>query len=523
MTPDTDVDPNELVRLAGEAYVDDDLQTCRRHAEAAFRAYRDRGALRSAARVAISLAELHDGALGNHAAGRGWLDRARRTLDRVGPCVEWGYLELAFMACDRPDIDELEASADRALTIALEFGDHDLEVRALADSGVALITQGRLREGLDRLDGAMAAISAGEVTDVSLAGRCFCSMLTGCDRAGDVNRIEEWMRVMREMMLEPTGGRPKVLATHCLVAYGSLLAATGCWTEAEEVMTESLGPTASRSFGHRVETTFNLARIRIEQGRIEEAQALIAPYEDHVLACEPIARVRLVAGEPELAAAAARRGLKEMKGDALRGGALLARLVEAEIALGDLVAAADAAQRLADLASGAEVDGLVGEAELAQGRVAAASGDRATAIAHFERARERFADRPFLAGTARLALAESLGAAGDTPRAIDEARAAIAGFERLGAVRAIDRAAALLRRLGAPMRTRSADSQDRAVADLSAREREVLDLIRQGSTNAEIAARLYISPKTAEHHVSRILAKLGVRTRAEAAAVAASR
>ena len=94
-------------------------------------------------------------------------------------------------------------------------------------------------------------------------------------------------------------------------------------------------------------------------------------------------------------------------------------------------------------------------------------------------------------------------------------------FERLGAVPAVDRAAALLRQLGAPMRTRSADGQDRAVAELSLREREVLDLIRQGSTNAEIAARLYISPKTAEHHVSRILAKLGVRTRAEAAAVAA--
>ena len=355
------------------------------HAEAAFRAYRDRGDLRPAARVAMTLAVLHDGALGNHAAGRGWLDRARRTLDRVGPCVEWGYLELAFMACDRPDIDELEASADRALTIALEFGDHDLEVCALADSGVALVTQGRLREGLDRLDGAMAAISAGELTDYSLAGRCFCSMLTGCDRAGDVNRIEEWMRVIRETMLEPNGGRPKVLATHCLVAYGSLLAATGRWTEAEEVMTESLAPTASRSFGHRVETTMNLARIRIEQGRIEDAQALIAPYGDHVLACEPIARVRLVAGEPGLASAAARRGLKEMKGDAVRGAALLARLVEAEIALGDLGAAADAADGLAHLAAQTEVDTLAGEAELARGRVATAAGDRAAATEHFER------------------------------------------------------------------------------------------------------------------------------------------
>jgi DNA-binding NarL/FixJ family response regulator len=523
MTPDTDVDPDEEARLAGVAYMEDDLRASRRHAEAAFRAYRDRGDLRSAARVAMTLAVLHDGALGNHAAGRGWLDRARRTLDRVGPCVEWGYLELAFMACDRPDIDELEASADRALTIALEFGDHDLEVCALADSGVALITQGRLREGLDRLDGAMAAISAGELADYSLAGRCFCSMLTGCDRAGDVNRVEEWMRVMRETMLEPNGGRPKVLATHCLVAYGSLLAATGRWTEAEEVMTESLAPTASRSFGHRVETTMNLARIRIEQGRIEDAQALIAPYEDHVLACEPIARVRLVAGDPGLASAAARRGLKEMKGDAVRGAALLARLVEAEIALGDLGAAADAADGLADLAARTEVDALAGEAELARGRVAAAAGDHAAATAHFERARERFGDRPYLAATARLALADSLSATGDSARAIDEARAAVAVFERLGAVPAVDRAAALLRQLGAPMRTRSADGQDRAVGELSVREREVLDLIRQGSTNAEIAARLYISPKTAEHHVSRILAKLGVRTRTEAAAVAAAR
>jgi DNA-binding CsgD family transcriptional regulator len=287
-------------------------------------------------------------------------------------------------------------------------------------------------------------------------------------------------------------------------------------------MTKSLGPAASKSFGHRIETTFNLARIRIEQGRIQEAEALIAPYEDHVLACEPIARVRLVAGEPELAAAAARRGLKEMKGDALRGAALLARLVEAEIALGDLDAAADAAAQLADLAS-AEIDAPGGEAELAAGRVAAASGDHAAAIVHFERARERFGDRPYLAATARLALSESLSATGDSARAIDEARATVAVFERLGATTAIDRAAALLRQLGAPMRMRSADAQDRAIADLSVREREVLDLVRQGHTNAEIAARLFISPKTAEHHVSRILAKLGVRTRAEAAAVAGAR
>jgi DNA-binding NarL/FixJ family response regulator len=65
------------------------------------------------------------------------------------------------------------------------------------------------------------------------------------------------------------------------------------------------------------------------------------------------------------------------------------------------------------------------------------------------------------------------------------------------------------------------DRHPAALGTLSAREREVLRLVAAGHTNPQIAATLFISRKTAEHHVSHILTKLGLTTRAEAAAYAA--
>jgi DNA-binding CsgD family transcriptional regulator len=66
--------------------------------------------------------------------------------------------------------------------------------------------------------------------------------------------------------------------------------------------------------------------------------------------------------------------------------------------------------------------------------------------------------------------------------------------------------------------TRTQNPRSRDGSKLTPREREVLRLLAEGRTNLEIAAALFVSPRTAETHVTHILAKLGAATRAEAAA-----
>ncbi|MFF9011654.1 response regulator [Streptomyces sp. NPDC014870] len=64
-------------------------------------------------------------------------------------------------------------------------------------------------------------------------------------------------------------------------------------------------------------------------------------------------------------------------------------------------------------------------------------------------------------------------------------------------------------------------TEDERLAVLSERERSVLDLIGEGLTNRQIAKRLYLSEKTVKNHISRLLGKLGVERRVQAAVIAA--
>jgi DNA-binding CsgD family transcriptional regulator len=80
----------------------------------------------------------------------------------------------------------------------------------------------------------------------------------------------------------------------------------------------------------------------------------------------------------------------------------------------------------------------------------------------------------------------------------------------------------VLLELGATTRPRPS-AGSREGADLTAREREILDLLALGRSNGEIGRQLFISTKTVSVHVSNVLAKLGAAGRTEAAAIARRR
>lgn len=108
-----------------------------------------------------------------------------------------------------------------------------------------------------------------------------------------------------------------------------------------------------------------------------------------------------------------------------------------------------------------------------------------------------------------------------TSDAPDDVRAGLELLDRTGAVGALPFARARLRALGVPALPRGRGRATRGnPAGLTDRQLEVLRLLAAGLSNGEIAARLVLSPKTVEHHVGAILAKLGASSRTDAVRLA---
>lgn len=504
-----------LEGLARVAYLELDFADAIAGLERAYAAHRDSGDLLGAVRVARTLGYLYFAIAGDPAVSAGWMARSKTLLAGAPDSSEAGWVALN-VGMFEPDRDRKEEAFRSALVVARRTGDTDLEFVTLAYLGASLVHADRTEEGMVLLDEALAAVAGSDVDDFFVLEEIFCQLFSACEHAHDIGRAEQWIRV-GEAVAERR--HLPAVSAFCRTHYGGVLTAAGRWPEADATLTEAvrLWGLGSRSF-LRGGALARLADLRVRQGRFEEAAQLLDGLDPdtNVDVARPLAALHLARGETAVAADVLERALVRIDPASTAAAPLWALLVDVHLEAQRPDDAAAAAERLAACAARNASHYLVAAAALARGQVCLVSGGsdpRAClqeALAGFARAQ-----MPMEAARSRLELAQALLT--ERPEvALAEARAALEAFERLQAARHVDAAAAVLRSLGVRARATS-----RGGALLTKREAEVLGLLGHGLSNPEISERLYISRKTVEHHVGNVLSKLGLRSRAEAAAYAA--
>jgi DNA-binding CsgD family transcriptional regulator len=477
----------------------------------AYEAYRREQDGVGAIRVARTLAYMYGSIVGDTAVMSGWFARAVSLLATEGPCPETGWVALN-QGMFEPDRRAKEQRFRDALAHARASDDAELEFATLAYLGASLVHEDRIDEGMLLLDEALAAVAGREVDDVCVVEEIFCQLFSACEYAHDVDRADQWIRVGEEIAARRN---LPAIAAFCRTHYGGLLTAAGRWTEADDALS---GAVRLWGLGHsslRPGALVRLADLRVRQGRFEEAEQLLVGLDADVDAARPLAEMHLERGRPDRAAEVLVCALDEIDPTSVAAAPLWSLLVDAHLARGALDDASAAVDHLARCAHHHPGSYVRATAAMARGRLCLAltTGDPCgclrEALSGFTKART-----PLELAQARFELARAL--ASDQPEgALAEARTALEAFELLPAARQADAVAALMRSLGSRER-----ATPRTSGVLTKREAEVLDLLGHGLTNPEIAERLYISRKTVEHHVSRLLAKLGLRSRAEAAAYA---
>ena len=394
----------------------------------------ERGDGRAAAMACMRLGDVMANRLGNVVAGRAWFARAVRLVEDEPPCVEQGWAAVAAMGCDVGDPGVLLERADLALDRARRFGNVNLETKALADGGLALVASGRIADGMARLDEAMA-LACGPADDLSTSAKSACSLFTACYYALDFDRAASWGDLLRQHGVIGAEGTV-MLSNHCDTVRALLLCHLGQWTEAEAVLARAQADFEATVPGFTSwHPAILLAELRIRQGRLADAEQLLLGRDQAFEALLPAARLHLARGDHRLARAAASRGLRGLRTDHLRAVELLATLVETELACGDLDAAGRAAAELETRVAQVDVATLRASAAVPVARVLAARGDAPGAIRTLEDALDVVdPGSAWLRLTLLVELARQRASAGDEAGARLDAHAASSALGQLDVV-----------------------------------------------------------------------------------------
>jgi ATP/maltotriose-dependent transcriptional regulator MalT len=433
---------------------------------------------------------------------------------------------------------------EAAHAAALAAGDRGGEAHALTTMGMARVSLGDVEGGTELLRRAIAVYEAsGDLPGAATARSNLADMLAVAGHTQEaLATAREGLKAVSRHLRSSYQWMELTLSEQAYLA--------GDWALARR----HLGPAPEELVGRQL--IFRLLReadLALGEGDEETAAARLEQAEPLVAsALEP----QWIGGFGALAAELHRR-----RGDLAAARAQVAHALDcievcsddviriARVSAAGLRVEADIAQRARDLRETGEQRQALARARLHHQRLRAAAAEGgpveaawlATGAAELARARGRNdaalwskaaakweeIERPYEAALMRFRAGEAAALGGDRALATEHARAALGLARDLGS-RWLEQELLVLAqraRLRLDDRDEPADANGNAAQPedpfgLTERERDVLALIAQGATNRQIGAALFMAEKTASVHVSRILAKLGVHSRTEAAAVA---
>jgi DNA-binding CsgD family transcriptional regulator len=441
---------------------------------------------------------------GDRAVARGWFARGRRLVEgrEDTPAAAWlGVAESTVLGLADPRLS-IQAG-EQAMKAGALGADRDLEVLGRAIRGLGSVALGDVEAGMADLDEAGAAALAGEVRSSEQVGRIWCYLIFACEQVRDVDRAAQWCDTVRR---HAERIQNRQLFGFCRTHYAVVLTAKGAYDDAEEELEAATADFQAGAPAAAFEAAIMLAELRRRQGRLDETAALCEPYAHHASARLCMAEIAWDRGDVAAARELMERHRRQLRPDAFLADAaalhLFARIGAAER---DPACAEEAARALAELADRARTDPLRAAASSAAGLAAVARGENGQPELEDAIDLWSVAGMPYEAARGMVTLARVVGP---------------------GADQALwTRAEAMLAELGCAIDVRSLDAPLGAPAghdgELSAREVEVLRLVADGLSDAEIAKRLVLSPHTVHRHVANIRTKLGQPSRAAAAARAA--
>lgn len=452
--------PDELELLAQAAWWIGRLPEAIDIRERAYGAATRNGDVQLAVMLAIGLGR--DNLLRNDVAiASAWLNRAGHLLEGAPESPGQGYLAAcrSFGASLSGDTALALSEATKATEIAARLGDRDLAAYATSERGFALISIGKVEEGLALIDEATISALAGEVEPSTVGGVC-CTSIEACSAMGDWRRAVAWTEAQdRWCRREGINGYPGM----CRIFRSEIKQLRGDWLEAEaearqaSVELEGFIPAAAGKAFLRI------AELRLLRGDTTAAEEAL--LRGHALGYDPeptLSLLRLAQGRVDVAAARIRAALDDPSplpnwratpGTPLHRLPLLRAQVEIALAADDLPTARGAVEELASTAEQYATPYNSAVAATALGAVELADGNAVSAAHHLRRGIQTWEG---LAAThevarARMLLADAHLAEGGQDAAMLELHAARLGFEQLGAapdLRAVDERLASLQKVG---------------------------------------------------------------------------